>query len=160
MAKLPLTVRVVAVGKLRGSSFAAAAQDYLERLRHFLDVEMIEVKDRVGKGKSDPQAIVEEGQALLKATHGSPRIVALALQGEEYTSEDFARLLQSFVESGVRRVDFVVGGPVGLADEVMKAAHLRLALSTMTLPHELARVVLLEQIYRGCTILAGTKYHK
>lgn len=160
MPHFPLSVRIIAVGKMRGSVFAAASEDYLARLRHYFEIEIIEVRTALGKGKSEAQAIIDEGRALLKHTRAEAVLIALQSEGREYAGVAFAQMLQRNFESGVRQFDFIIGGAAGLSEEVLSRSRDRLSLSQMTLAHELARVVLLEQLYRAGTILRGEKYHK
>ncbi|MFQ5422013.1 MAG: 23S rRNA (pseudouridine(1915)-N(3))-methyltransferase RlmH, partial [Anaerolineae bacterium] len=115
--------------------------------------------DAVGKGLPDAAAMQKEGERLLKAAKGANRLIALTPVGVQLTSEELAEYLERQVRV-YGRVAFLVGGPLGFSDEVLVQCHEQLALSTLTLPHELARIVLLEQIYRACTILNNEQYHK
>lgn len=160
MPHFPLKIRLIAVGKLRESHWVAAANDYAQRLQHYLDLEIVEIKDRVGKGKADAEAVAAEGNDIQQALRSEASTIVLDIEGKRLSSTEFARWLQNFFENGQRALDFVLGGPLGLSADLIKRADARLSLSTMTLPHELARIVLLEQLYRGCTILRGEKYHK
>ncbi|NUO80486.1 23S rRNA (pseudouridine(1915)-N(3))-methyltransferase RlmH [candidate division KSB1 bacterium] len=160
MPQFPLNVRIIAVGKIKGSHFAAASEDYLERVRHYLDIEIVEVRTTLGKGKPEPQALIDEGRELLRHVRAEAKLVALHSEGAQQTSAAFARALQSTLTGSLRKIDFVIGGAAGLSAEVLQRSHERFSLSTMTLPHELARVMLLEQLYRACTIMRGEKYHK
>jgi len=160
MPHFPLSIRLIAVGKLRGSPFETAARDYLERLRHYVDIETVEIKTSLGRGKPEAEAVSAEGRDLLRHLRPEARHLVLHTGGRGCSSEDFARRLQQFYERGPRQIDFMIGGAAGLSSEVLQAAQEQLALSTMTFAHELARVVLLEQLYRACTILRGEKYHK
>lgn len=160
MPHFPLKIRLIAVGKLREPHWVAAANEYALRLQHYLDLEIVEIKDRVGKGKTDAEAIAAEGNDIRQALRPEARTIILCIEGKPFSSTDFASWLQNRLASGQRALDFVLGGPLGLSAELITRADVRLSLSTMTLPHELARIVLLEQLYRGCTILRGEKYHK
>ncbi len=160
MPHFPLNVRIIAVGKIKGSHFAAASDDYVERLRHYLEVEVIEVRTMLGKGKSGPLALLAEGRELLRHVRQDAKLVTLQSEGVQQTSEGFAQALQKHLAGNSRKMDFIIGGAMGLSVEVLQRSHERLSLSTMTLPHELARVVFLEQLYRACTIMRGEKYHK
>jgi 23S rRNA (pseudouridine1915-N3)-methyltransferase len=106
------------------------------------------------------QRRAEEGAALLKLARGADRLVALDERGKAITSEAFARLLARLRDDGAGTLAFLIGGPDGLALEVIAGAQHRLALGAITLPHGLARVVLAEQLYRAATILAGHPYHR
>lgn len=160
MPHFPLSVRIIAVGKMRGSPFVAASEDYLARLRHYFEIEIIEVRTALGKGKPEAQAMIDEGRELLKHTRAEAVLIALQSDGREYDSIAFAHMLQKNFESGARHIDFILGGAAGLSEEVLSHCRERFSLSRMTLAHELARVVLLEQLYRAGTILRGEKYHK
>ena len=160
MPHFPLHVRLIAVGKISGSHFAAASTDYLARLRRYLEIEVIEVRTTLGQGKPEAQALIDEGRELLKHVREEGKLIALQSEGRQYTSVDFARWLQKHTGAGARKIDFVLGGASGLSQEVLSRSAQRISLSTMTFAHELARVILLEQLYRAGTILRGEKYHK
>jgi 23S rRNA (pseudouridine1915-N3)-methyltransferase len=138
-------IRVVAVGRLKARWAQEACADYARRAGRFAHLEVIEVPDR------EP---VEEGRRLLEAARGEPRL-ACDPAGELLSSEDLARLLGRFGSPC-----FLIGGPDGLSAEVTARCDRSLSLGPLTLPHELARLVLLEQIYRGLSILKGHPYHR
>jgi 23S rRNA (pseudouridine1915-N3)-methyltransferase len=159
MAKLPGHLAVVAVGKLRTPHWQAAQAEYLARLPHYCDVELIEVRDSLGSGLPEGVALAREGERLLQAAGNSHRLLALTPAGQHTTSEKLARFVAR--ELGrYGRIAFLIGGPLGFAPAVLQAAHVQLALSYLTFPHELARVILLEQLYRAFTILNNEPYHK
>ena len=159
MPRLPGHIAIIAVGKLRTAHWLAAQDDYLDRLPHYCDVELVEVKDAVGQGLPDDAAMAREGEAVLQAAAASHRLIALTPQGQHTTSEKLATFVQR--ELGrYGRLAFLIGGPLGFSPQVYDAAHVQLALSYLTLPHELARIVLLEQLYRAFTILNNEPYHK
>lgn len=138
-------IRILAVGKIKASHYRDAIEDYLTRLTRFAPAEILEVPD------SGPD---EEGRALLAKAQGGP-LVACDPHGRAWTTEDLARFLGA--HGGPC---FFVGGPDGLSQEVLARSEHRVQLSAMTLPHELARLVLIEQIYRAQTILRGHPYHR
>ena len=152
-------IAVVAVGKLRAPHWQAAQEEYLKRLRRYGNVRLVEVKDNAGRGAPDAVAVQREAKALLDASSGARARFALSPEGRRMTSEGFAEFLRGETLAG-GSIALLVGGPLGLGEEVAAACRAALSLSDMTLPHELARVVLLEQIYRAGTILCGEKYHK
>ncbi len=142
-------LRLLAVGRLKNAHLAALADDYLRRIRPWAAVEVVEVRD------SDPR---REGAALLAAVErkgARAPLIVLDERGEQFTSRGFADLL-----SRHGSLTFVIGGPDGVSDPVRARADRLLGLSRMTLPHELARIVLLEQIYRGLSINRGHGYHR
>lgn len=159
MARFPGTITIAAVGKLRTAHWQAAQADYLARLTRYIQIDIKEVRDVVGGSVTDDVAIAREGDALLKAVETAPWVVALDPGGRQTDSARFARYLRQQTEL-YREVAFVIGGPVGLAPAVLEKAGDLFSLSLLTFPHELARVVLLEQLYRAMTILGGEPYHK
>ncbi len=159
MIRLPGTITIAAVGRLRTPHWQAAQADYLQRLRRYTRVELVEVRDEVGGHVPDEVAIEREGEALLQSVADLPWVVALDATGRQAGSVRLARYLGKKVEV-YRDVGFVIGGPLGLAPAVLERANEQLSLSRLTFPHELARVILLEQLYRAATILSGEPYHK
>ena len=129
------------------------------RLRRYTDFQLVEVKDVVGRALPDTAAAAREGEALLAASPRGARLVLLTAGGRQHASLELAAWLQSQLEQ-VGTLAFLIGGPVGFDPATVAAAHEQLALSRLTLPHELARVVLLEQLYRAFTIIHGEPYHK
>ena len=150
---------VIVVGKLKTPAWTAVQSDYLERLRRYVPIELSEVKDAVGKGSPDEAAMEQEGRALLKEASAARSVIALTPVGKTFDSTAWARMLEKQIET-YQNLAFVIGGPAGLSADVLKASRLQLSLSCMTFPHELARVIFLEQLYRAFTILNGEKYHK
>lgn len=139
----------------------AAAALFEERLSHYARVQVTEVREaRKIEGKDVARAIAAEGDALLAAVPKRAVLFALDERGAQPTSEEFSADLASRAVQGESSFAFVMGGALGLDPRVRKAARKTLALSKMTLPHELARVVLLEQLYRAMTIQRGEPYHK
>jgi 23S rRNA (pseudouridine1915-N3)-methyltransferase len=160
MPFFPLRIRLIAVGKLRGSIWLPAVKEYGARLRHYANFDFIEVRDVAGKSMPDAAARAEEGKTIAQVLEPGNFLVALDREGKPFTSEQLAEFLRRQIDSGIRKIDFVIGGPVGVDAKILTAANLRLSLSAMTLPHELARVILLEQLYRAFTILRAEPYHK
>ncbi|MFN2108060.1 MAG: 23S rRNA (pseudouridine(1915)-N(3))-methyltransferase RlmH [Anaerolineae bacterium] len=152
-------IAIIAVGKLHGAYWRAAQQDYLARLRRYTDVRLIVVKDVVGRGIPDSVAMQREGVTLLAAAKDARRVIALSATGKQMDSPGLADFLRKQIEI-YGSLAFLIGGPVGLAPEVLKSCDDTLSLSPLTFPHELARVILLEQLYRAATIINGEKYHK
>jgi 23S rRNA (pseudouridine1915-N3)-methyltransferase len=149
-------VELLVVGSLH-RDFAPAARHYLDLLRPYMTVSVREVKEIPLRGRSEPEVLREEGRRLLAAWPQAPVVSALAVDGESFGTERFAARLQRAFERG--GAGFVIGGSLGLADEVRARATDALSLSALTLPHQLARVVLLEQLFRAGKILRGEPYH-
>ena len=159
MPYYPGQFTLVAVGKIKTRHWRQAQDDYHGRITHYVNFDLIEVKDAVGRSLPDARAMQQEGEQLLKATADFPRRLALTPDGKLYRSQAFSRLLRRELEL-YGRVAFLIGGPVGFAPDVLDQCHGRIALSPLTFTHELARVVFLEQLYRAFTIMRGEQYHK
>lgn len=152
-------ITIAAVGRLRERHWLAAQEEYVRRLRNYTDFKLVEVKDAVGKSVPDAVAMAREGEQLLAAVPRGGWIILMDAGGRQMSSPSLADYLQAQLEAHGDLV-FFIGGPLGFDPALASAAHERLALSPMTFPHELARVVLLEQLYRAFTILHGEPYHK
>jgi 23S rRNA (pseudouridine1915-N3)-methyltransferase len=151
-------VRLLAIGRDRSGLFAPAVEEYLGRLARTLKLELVELPE-ARKHAGTPQAREEEGATILAKVKPGERLVALDERGEQPTSVELARRLSRWQERG-QDVALVIGGADGLAPAVLEKAAERLSLSRLTLPHRLARLVLVEQLYRAVTILRGEPYHK
>jgi len=152
-------ITIVAVGKLKERHWREAAEEYLKRLGAYATVDVVEVPDR-DVSRDEGRAVAEEGAAILKAIPAGAHVVALEIGGRHITSEDLADWIGAHGIEGRSHVAFVVGGTAGLSPDVLERAQERLSLSRMTLPHQLARVVLLEQVYRAFRIMRGEPYHR
>ena len=149
-------VDLLVVGSLH-RDLAPAAQHYLDLLRPYMTVSVREVKEVPLRGRSEAEVLREEGKRLLAAWPQAPAVSVLAIDGAAPDSEAFAEQLRRAIERG--GAGFVIGGSLGLADEVRARATGTLSLSALTLPHQVARVVLLEQLFRAGKILRGEPYH-
>ena len=154
-----MKVEVLAVDRLRAGWAREGVEEYLGRAARYAPAVRREVKAARG---GDPDAAREEGERLLKAAAIGPgdRLVAVDERGEAWASEAWAALLGAWRDEGVARAVFAVGGAGGLSPAVRAAAHRVVSLGPQTLAHELAQVVLAEQIYRAWTILRGEPYHR
>ncbi len=150
---------VVAVGKLRDPNVRALCEEYAGRSNRYNRLQIHEVPNKAAKSKTREGILREEAIALLKAVPADARLVALARSGDRCDSSTFSARLKEWRQSG-RDLAFVIGGAYGLDDRVRQRCDLELSLSDMTFPHEMARLMLLEQIYRANTILKGEPYHK
>ena len=153
-----MRLRVLAVGRDRSGLYAPAVDEYAARLSRYLRFELTEVPE-ARKLAGTPRAREEEGATLLAKLSPREHVVALDERGEELTSPGLAELVRRWQERG-QDVTLVIGGSDGLAPEVLARAGEKLALSRFTLAHRLARLVLMEQLYRAMTILRGEPYHK
>jgi len=151
-----MKLTVLSVGRDRSGLFAPGVEEYAQRLSHVAKVALVELTESRASGE---KAKGEEGQALLAKLSPRDVLVALDERGKALSSVDFAAWLGRQADTG-RDVAFAIGGDEGLSDAVRAKAGLVLSLSAMTLPHRLARLVLLEQVYRAFTILRREPYHK
>jgi 23S rRNA (pseudouridine1915-N3)-methyltransferase len=150
---------IVAVGRLRGWT-AEGSDDYLTRLRRYFPAEVVEVPEEDMNRRSPEEVLAAEGKRLIKRIPTGAYVVALDRErGKPLSSEELARRLSSLGVAGRSHVAFVLGGPLGLSADVLGRADERLSFGPITLPHALARVVLLEQLYRAVKIGRGEKYH-
>lgn len=148
------------VGKTKSAPIREIVAEYLDRISKYATVEVTELRDRTGAG-SDPRRIIDkEGEDVLARTAGSPCLIVLDERGRELDSRALAGLIEKHRMAGTRQITFVIGGHAGLSDAVRERADLVLALSRMTLTHELARVVLTEQVYRAFAIIHDLPYQK
>jgi 23S rRNA (pseudouridine1915-N3)-methyltransferase len=149
-------VELLVVGSLH-RDLAPAARHYVDLLKPYMTVTVREVKEVALRGRSEAEVLREEGKRLLAAWPQAPAVLALVVEGKALDTDAFASRLQEAFERG--GAGFVIGGSLGLAAEVRARATDALSLSAMTLPHQLARVVLLEQLFRAGKILRGEPYH-
>ena len=151
-----MEIRILAVGKLR-PYYREACDDYAKRLRRYATVEEREVRE--GRGKSSTVIDREETLSLIEKLPERAIVVALAREGKPWSSRDLAGRVGSWMQES-RPMAFAIGGSTGLSGEFLRKSDHRWSLGPLTLPHELARVVVYEQLYRACTILRGEPYHK
>ena len=148
-------------GSHADAEFAGAAQRYLDRIRHFYPIEVIEVPPERGRQGSNDVAIMRaQSTRLVASIPEKGYVVVLDERGQTYDSLKFAKWIERLTIDHPYGVNFVVGGDVGFDDSVRQRADKLLALTPMTLPHQFARVILLEQIYRACTLMRNIPYHK
>lgn len=153
--------RLIWIGGNSDREFSEAIDRYFNRIKHFFPIEIVELPPEKSRQKKSDAAIMRADSAkLIDALPGRGTTVVLDERGESMTSLKFAKWLEALTVHEPYGVNFVLGGDVGLDDEVRARADKLLSLSAMTLPHQLARVVLLEQIYRACTLMRNIAYHK
>ena len=153
-----MRVRILAVGKARPDWVREASASYLSRLKHYGRFELVEVRASKIRNGHARDAAGKEGERLLAALEPRERLIALDERGRAVSSEELARRLEEWQLEG-RPVALAIGGAQGLDRSVLDRSEARLSLSRLTLPHQLARVVLAEQLYRACSMLRGEPYH-
>jgi 23S rRNA (pseudouridine1915-N3)-methyltransferase len=154
-----MVVHIVAVGRVRNAGLAAACEDYLRRAGRGLRITVREVREAGRRAPTPAAARRLEGERLRAALPGGARAVALTRTGRQMGSAELAGLVRRWQEDA-RDVALLIGGADGLSDDLLARSELRLSLSRLTLPHELARLVVCEQLYRAVTILRGDPYHR
>ena len=159
-----IRITIISVGKIKEKYFAAAIDEYVKRLKRYASVDITELKDEpVPESLSESERLFvlkKEGQRVLEKIPAGALAVALCVEGKQLSSEEMAEYINNAVLSGQSRIVFIIGGSLGLSDEVKKRADFKLSFSKMTFPHRLMKVILLEQIYRAFTIIEGKTYHK
>ena len=158
-------IDLICVGKLNAAYCAEGVAEYQKRLKGLCEFRIIELPEVTVSEKNAGPAVIEkalerEGKAILASVRKGAAIVAMCIEGKQISSDELAQFLADRANSGAGDVAFVIGSSHGLSDEVKKAAALKFSMGRITMPHQLARLVLTEQIYRACTINAGMKYHK
>ena len=155
-----MRLEVLLLNKTKESYLQQGVADYLQRLKRYTQIELIEIKVKSFSSRSETEIKAQESAQLeRRTTEGSYRI-ALDSHGQQISSVKFATLLTELENRAVKNVSFIIGGPLGLAEEQLHRADQILSLSAMTFTHDMTRLILLEQIYRAYTIKAGTSYHK
>lgn len=159
-----MKITVACVGKIKEKFFTGAIEEYSKRLSRYVNLEICQVNDeKAPENMSDADVLKvkdTEGERLLKVIKDSSYVVALAIDGKKLTSEAFADFFSKKMLNGISHITFVIGGSLGLSESVLKRADYKLSFSDMTFPHQLMRVILLEQIYRANRINNNEPYHK
>ena len=158
-----MSMALVCMGRLKEKYWRDAAGEYEKRLSRYTKFETIELPDLPEPANSSPaieQQIKEkEGTAILAKIRPEDTVIALCIDGKQLDSVQLSRKLTQIQDSG-KLIVFVIGGSLGLSEAVVARANVKLSFSPMTFPHQLARIMLLEQVYRACKIAAGERYHK
>jgi len=159
-----VNISIITVGKLKEKYLKMGIDEYLKRLSAYAKVEVIEVADeKAPEQLSDSemeQVKNKEGERILAKVGADTYVVALAIEGKQKSSEELADSLDKLATYGKSKIAFIIGGSLGLSDEVLKRADEKLSFSKMTFPHQLMKLVLLEQVYRAFRINRGEPYHK
>lgn len=158
-----MNITVICAGKIKEKYFSAAIDEYKKRLSRFASVEIIEIPDEKipDKASAKEEDLIrrKEGAAMLSKIKSGAYVISMCIEGKEFSSEELASRLENITLSASRIV-FIIGGSLGLSDEVKNRSDLRLSFGKITFPHQLMRVVLLEQIYRAFKINNNEAYHK
>ncbi len=157
-------VTVLCVGKLKEKFYIDAAAEYVKRLQRHCKLELIELPEQRLPDAPSPaeiqKALRTEGDAIRERLPKGGAVIALCIEGRPCSSQELSRRMAEFGVQGKTQLTFLIGGSVGLDEDLKRQADWRLSMSPMTFPHHMARIMLLEQIYRAYQIAGGTKYHK
>ncbi|NLL81067.1 MAG: 23S rRNA (pseudouridine(1915)-N(3))-methyltransferase RlmH [Tissierellia bacterium] len=159
-----MNIRIIAVGKIKEKYIQEGIKEYSKRLSNYCSLEIIEVDDEKAPENSsakERQAIKEkEGDRILSKIPQNSFIISLEIQGREISSEELSKRIENLMIEGNSDITFIIGGSLGLSDTVSGKSNFKLSFSKMTFPHQLMRMILLEQIYRAYKIMRNEPYHK
>lgn len=159
-----MKIKLVTVGKLKEKYLKDGIAEYTKRLSRFCKLEIVELADEKTPDKAseveNQQILEKEGSRILAKISEREFVVALAIEGKQFPSEEFSSILNDITVRGFSDITFVIGGSLGLSPTVKKRANLLMSFGKLTLPHQLMRLVLVEQIYRAFMIQQGSPYHK
>jgi len=159
-----MQIQIIAPGRIKESYLNEGIQEYRKRLRPYADVSIVEISEVAAPPRASPSEVrmvlEREGERILAALPDTSMPVALAMDGEEWSSGELAGFLENLEIQGKGRVAFLIGGSLGLSQQVLSRAKVHLSLSRMTFTHQMCRLILLEQIYRAFRIKSGQPYHK
>ena len=155
-----MRLKIICMGKTRERFVREGIAKYVRYLKPYADIEIKELKEeKIGDLKDAPLVRKKEAEKIFKTASAGALLIALDERGKEFTSHEFAVFINKALESGIREIGFIVGGAMGLDESVTERATTVMALSRWTMTHEMARLVLLEQLYRAFTIIKGKTYH-
>lgn len=159
-----MNITIISVGKIKEKYLVSGIAEYSKRLSKYCNLNLIEVADEKAPenlSELDKDIVKnKEGERILSKMKDSTYLVTLEIEGSQLTSEDFAKRIDKLMLDGISDITFVIGGSLGLSKEVRDRSDFKLSFSKMTFPHQLMKMVLLEQIYRGWRIIRGEPYHK
>ena len=159
-----MKISILCVGKIKEKFFRMGIDEYAKRLGRYCKLEIIEVADEKTPDNASAHEVElikdKEGERILKNISSDAFVMALAIQGKQLSSEELASKIENLGIQGTSHIQMIIGGSLGLSDKVLKKADMLLSFSKMTFPHQLMRVILLEQIYRSYRIIQNEPYHK
>ncbi|CDZ24668.1 hypothetical protein CCDG5_1558 [[Clostridium] cellulosi] len=158
-----LSIDIICVGNLKEKYWRLAFDEYVKRLTPWAKIRVTEIPEQRVNKDTDAlilSALTEEGRRITAAIPDKAFVTALCIEGKRLSSVQLSEVLSKEMTTGTSSFAFIIGGSYGLSDEVKTRANLKLSMSDMTFPHQLARIMLIEQLYRSMTILNGVKYHK
>ncbi|MBE6114275.1 MAG: 23S rRNA (pseudouridine(1915)-N(3))-methyltransferase RlmH [Erysipelotrichaceae bacterium] len=157
-------IKIIAIGKLKEKASVSLVEEYAKRIKAFSKLEIIEVSDQKiphnASAKEEEMVLLKEGRDVLSKIKDDEFVILLDLHGSYMSSEEFSSYLNNLFITGKSTVTFVIGGSLGVSKELVERSNYRFKLSPLTFPHQLVRILLVEQIYRAFTIVKGSPYHK
>ena len=161
MTKLKLKIKIIALGKIKEKYLKSGIDEFLKRLTPYASVNVVEINPIEIKDENLTEKIlIQEGEKILSNIKNTDYVITMEIKGQEYSSEEFSRLLNKLSNDGTGEVVFVIGSSCGIGKNVSDRANLKMSMSKMTFLHEFARMILVEQIYRAFKIMKGETYHK
>jgi len=155
-----MTIKLIAIGKTDNKQLTSLIDDYIKRLGFYIKFSLDLIPDiKNSKNLSEVQQKQKEGELILKKTSATDTLILLDENGKQFDSVGFSSYLQNHMNSGIKQLVFVIGGPYGFSEDVYKKANGKLSLSKMTFSHQMIRLFFIEQLYRGFTILKNEPYH-
>lgn len=159
-----MNIRLITVGKIKEKYIQEGIKEYSKRLSRYCSLEIIEIEDEKAPENLSPKEMEivkeKEGERILAKIPQNSFVIGLLIEGKQLSSEDLAEKIDSLMIDGVSDISFIIGGSLGLSDEVISRSNFKLSFSKMTFPHQLMRMILLEQIYRAWRIIKNEPYHK
>ncbi len=153
-----MKITIISIGNFENNVHKEVFDNYRKRMRWNIDLK--EISSKTNKNSSAQKTKEDEAKLIIKALDKSSYIIALDEKGKQYSSQNFAKLFENFALNGDSNITFIIGGANGIADEVLQMAKAKISLSLMTFPHLMARGILMEQLYRAQSIIAGHPYHR
>lgn len=159
-----MNIKLISVGKIKEKYIQEGIKEYTKRLSRYCSLEIIEIDDeKAPENLSDKEMEIvkqREGERILSKIPQNSFVIALVIEGKQLSSEDLAEKIGTLMVDGISDICFIIGGSLGLSQEVISRSNFKLSFSKMTFPHQLMRMILLEQIYRAWRIMKGEPYHK
>jgi len=159
-----MNITVISVGKIKEKYIINGIKEFIKRLSAYSKLKIIEIKDEATKenmSKAEEDIIKnKEGEKILSKIPNNSYIISLCIEGRQLTSEELSKKIDDLGVKGISSITFIIGGSIGLSDQVVKKSDFKLSFSKMTFPHQLMRLILLEQVYRAFRISTGAPYHK
>ncbi|MCO8193519.1 MULTISPECIES: 23S rRNA (pseudouridine(1915)-N(3))-methyltransferase RlmH [Anaerofustis] len=157
-----MNINIICVGKLKEKYWVMAENEYSKRLSRFVKLNLIQLPDEklTGNDSLDNIAKEKEGEKIISKIPKNSFVIAMDIKGKQLSSEEFSKQIENLSITGKSNITFIIGGSLGISDSVLKKADKKISFSKMTFPHQLFRIMLLEQIYRSFKIINNETYHK